>query len=235
MHIELVVFDMAGTTVQDDDAVNRCLRDALREQGVDVDRGAVDAVMGWTKPVAIRSLLRARRSDASPALVDLVHDRFRACMVDHYATAAEVREVRGTSEAFRALRRDGVKIALDTGFDRVIADVVLRRMGWLNAGLVDAVVTADEVARGRPFPDMVHEAMRRCGVRGSWSVAKVGDTPSDLLEGTAAGCSIIVGVTEGTHGADQLVAHPHTHLIGTVAELPAIIERLNASWRAHVA
>ncbi|MCZ7635203.1 MAG: hypothetical protein M5U12_03590 [Verrucomicrobia bacterium] len=53
MKIELVVFDMAGTTVRDDDAVNLCLRDALHAGGIDVTRDEVNEVMGIPKPTAI--------------------------------------------------------------------------------------------------------------------------------------------------------------------------------------
>ena len=48
-------------------------------------------------------------------------------------------------------------------------------------------------------------------------------TPADLLEGANAGCGMIVGVTEGTHTREQLQLFPHTHLIGSVAELPALL------------
>ena len=37
-------------------------------------------------------------------------------------------------------------------------------------------------------------------------------------EGTAAGCGLVIGVTAGSHTAEQLEAVPHTHLVGTVAE-----------------
>jgi phosphoglycolate phosphatase-like HAD superfamily hydrolase len=56
--IQLVVFDMAGTTVHDDDAVNVCLRQALNAgAGVEADRESVNRVMGEPKPVAIAKLL----------------------------------------------------------------------------------------------------------------------------------------------------------------------------------
>ena len=40
MRIELVVFDMAGTTINDDDGVNRCVRAALEQAGVTATREA---------------------------------------------------------------------------------------------------------------------------------------------------------------------------------------------------
>ena len=55
------------------------------------------------------------------------------------------------------------------------------------------------------------------------SVAKVGDTPSDLEEGAAARCGLIVGVTNGSHTTDQLKRHPHTHLIAHLGQLPKVV------------
>ena len=46
---------------------------------------------------------------------------------------------------------------------------------------------------------MILKAMRDLGVSDAGRVAKVGDTPSDLEEGTAAGCGLVVGVTGGSH------------------------------------
>ena len=85
-------------------------------------------------------------------------------------------------------------------------------------------MTSDEVPRGRPFPDLVFRVMELTGVSDVKRVAKVGDTPSDLGEGTAAGCGWVIGVTEGTHTRAQLEGHPHTHLLGSIRELPALLK-----------
>ncbi len=58
MHIELVVFDIAGTTVRDDDSVNRCLRAALEAAGIRRTAAAVNRVMGLPKPEAIAILVQ---------------------------------------------------------------------------------------------------------------------------------------------------------------------------------
>ncbi len=55
--IELVVFDMAGTTVHDGDGVNSSFRAALSAVGVEADRAVVNGVMGLPEPEAIRRLL----------------------------------------------------------------------------------------------------------------------------------------------------------------------------------
>jgi len=221
MMIELVVFDMAGTTVHDGDAVNRCLRAALAGAGLAADAAAVNGVMGLPKPEAIRRLVAA-----SPLAdrVAAIHADFVERMRRLYLTDPEVREVAGATATFDRLRRAGVRVGLDTGFSRDIAQVIIDRLGWGGERpAIDASVTSDEVPRGRPYPDMIHHLMRRCGVSEAARVAKVGDTPADLAQGHNAGCGMVIGVTGGSHTRDELARHPHTHLIESVVELPELL------------
>ena len=117
----------------------------------------------------------------------------------------------GASEVFRSSGGRGSGSRSNTGFDRAITDVILDRLGWTGEGLIDATIASDEVARGRPHPDMIRELMRRRGVAEAARVAKVGDTPADLEEGTNAGCGLVIGVTKREpfpRGAGDLAAHP---------------------------
>lgn len=233
MSIELVIFDMAGTTVRDDDAVNVCLREALAAE-VSVTRDEVNSVMGLPKPNAIRLLLEKKLTGGKPAdasLVDAVHACFLKRMLNYYKQAPEVEPMPYALDTFSRLKEAGIHIALDTGFSRPIVNAILERLSWNNVGLLDATVASDEVARGRPYPDLAVKAMELTGVRDPQRAAKVGDTPSDLQEGSAAGCRLVVGVTNGTHTREQLAEHRHTHLIASLRELPALVlgSRLAAS------
>jgi phosphonatase-like hydrolase len=223
-HIELVVFDMAGTTVHDDDTVNRCLREALLEAGLAVTRAAVNAVMGLPKPEAIGLLIEeSTMRDRLRDRVGAIHQDFVERSVRYYQADSSVREVRGAGRVFEVLKRAGIRVALDTGFDRAITDVILKRLGWLGHSSIDATISSDQVTRGRPHPDMIIALMNRLGVVDPGRVAKVGDTPADLEEGRNAGCGMIVGVIGGTHSRAQLATHPHTHLIETIADLPGLL------------
>ncbi len=227
MSIELVVLDMAGTTVRDDDAVNLCLQAALTGAGFGFSRDAVNEVMGIPKPVAIERLLAGRRGrPPAAAEVDGIHGDFLRRMIAHYEKSPEVGEIPGAGVVFRRLRDAGLKVALDTGFSRPIVDAILKRLGWTVPGVLDATVASDEVANGRPHPDLIFRAMEIAGVDSARSVAKVGDTPSDLEEGAAAGCGLVIGVTYGSHTRDQLEMHPHTRLIDSLKELPALVRTL---------
>jgi phosphonatase-like hydrolase len=221
--IELVVFDIAGTAVRDDDAVAACLAAALAAAGVPASLPAINAVMGLPKPQALRQLIAAdpAASEVLPRL-DAIHADFVARMVQHYRSAPGIEAVDGAETVFAGLQRSGIRVALDTGFSRVITAALLERLGWRDGGGIDVSVCSDEVPRGRPHPDMIHAAMRRCGVADAARVAKVGDTPADLAEGTAAGCHLVVGVTSGTHTRAQLAPHPHTHLVDSIRDVPAL-------------
>ncbi len=219
---ELVVFDMAGTTVHDGDAVHRCLAEALAAAGINTTRSQINTVMGLPKPRAIEIVLQ-EQGHVDLATVDKIHADFVERMLKFYREDESVVEIAGATNVFTALRASGVKVALDTGFSRDIADAILERLGWNNPGLLDTTVTSDEVENGRPYPDMIFEAMERTGVNSTQSVMKVGDTPSDLNEGTSARCGWVIGVTGGSHTREELEACPFTHLIHTVAELPALL------------
>ena len=235
MHIELVVFDMAGTTVAEDHSVAFHLRETLRAADVAVTNQDVDGVRGLAKPDAIRRLLQRCRDSSSawsPREVETLHAAFVRRMVAHYQCDPGVREVQGASHAFRRLHQMGISVALDTGFTRAVADVVIERLGWAACDLIDASVASDEVTCGRPAADMITRAMRLTGARDPSCVVKVGDTPADLYEGFAAGCALVVAVANGAHSDAELRLHPCTHVVPTVALVPELIRRVESNPHA---
>jgi phosphonatase-like hydrolase len=228
--IELVVLDMAGTTIRDDDSVNRCLRESLAADRIEVTREQVNEVMGLPKPIAIETLLQSKEGLSEAQRVRRIHDDFLQRMVTFYRTAPGVEPMPFAEQALTSLRRRGIKVFLDTGFSRRIVDAILERLGWKNGALIHGSVASDEVKRGRPHPDLVFRAMELCSISNPAAVAKVGDTPSDLQEGTAAACGLVIGVTNGSHTRAELLPHPHTHLIPTLENLPELV--LNSMARS---
>src|SRR5262245_26914125 len=222
--IELMVFDMAGTTVSEGGAVYQCLRDTLEANGLWVAAESLNEVKGMDKYEALRILIE--RSDMREELLpglDAIHEDFVERMIEFYRSDPSVGETPGAGETFRRLRRAGVKVALNTGFSRDIAQTLIDRLGWERDRLIDASVTSDEVERGRPSPDMIRLLMLKLHVADSRRIAKVGDTPADLLEGRNAECGLVIGVTQGSSTREQLGQYPHDHLIASVAELPKLL------------
>lgn len=222
MKIKLVVFDLAGTTVKDNRDVHRVLQHTLARYDVYITLEDANEVMGLPKPVAIRMLLQKKEGrpiSVTEGYINDLHKLFVREMIRFYQTDPGVTERDGVTETFRELRCMGVKIGVDTGFSRPIVKPLIDRLGWLKHGLLDCSVTSDEVARGRPYPDLIYESMRRTGIDDAASVMKVGDTASDIQEGKAAGCGKTVGITSGAYSAAALVDQKPSHLIDNIPEI----------------
>lgn len=225
MKIELVVCDLAGTTIKDNRDVHKALQRAFAGFGIAITLDDANEVMGLPKPVAIRQLLemKGKVRKATDRFIARVHEEFMCEMIWFYETDEEFSEKEGVSDTFKKLKQNGIKVVVDTGFDRKITNTILRRTGWLGNGLIDASVSSDEVAQGRPYPDLIFKAMKLTGVEKAETVVKVGDTRSDLIEGTSAGCGMVIGVTTGAFSKEVLQQEKHSHLISQIPELMPIL------------
>jgi phosphonatase-like hydrolase len=112
-------------------------------------------------------------------------------------------------------------VALNTGFDRTITELLLNSMQW-DGDLLNAVICGDDVARGRPAPFLIFRAMEMSGVTSVHQVTTVGDTMLDLQAGQNAGVRYNIGVLSGAHTKERLEREPHTHLLSSVAMLPTL-------------
>src|SRR5215213_2597294 len=180
--VELVIFDLAGTTVEDRGEVPGAFAGALAEHGIEVTRAQLDGVRGSSKRQAVLQFIPDGPERQSRAAA--VYDTFRAHLTRRYE-ADGVHPVAGADSTFRALRERGVRVALNTGFDRETTALLLGALGW-GGGVVDAVVCGDDVARGRPAPYLIFRAMEAAGASSVRRVMNVGDTELDLRAGWSA-------------------------------------------------
>jgi len=218
--LELVIFDMAGTTIEDHGQVPDAFTAALAEHGVNATREQVRGVRGASKREALLRLIPAGPAHAQRA--EAAYASFRVHLARLYASEG-VRAIPGATSAFHSLRDRGVRVALNTGFDRATTALLLSALGW-GDGMVDAIVCGDDVTQGRPAPDLIFRAMEAVGVSNVQQVANIGDTTLDLEAGHNARVRWNIGVLSGAHDRQALESAPHTHLISSVAELPQLFE-----------
>ena len=214
----LVVLDLVGTTLEADDAVPLAFSEAVAAEGLTLSPDQVRGVRGATKRQALRQLL-AGHADVD-ARAERAYERFRHALLRRY-TADTVVPVAGAEDLIGCCRAAGVKVALNTGFDRALTTHLVALLGWSTA--VDAVVCGDDVTSGRPAPYMIFRAMEATGVVDVGTVANVGDTALDLQAGANAGVRWNIGVWSGAHDRATLAKAPHTHLCGSVADLPVLL------------
>lgn len=223
MKAKLIVFDIAGTILQDnEDIVASAFLEVLKTNGFELGNHDIKWVMGYKKRRAIEMLLEREGISLDEETIDRIHNQFLSELNKHYQTAA-IQEVNGVSKLFKQLKKKDLKIALNTGFNRSTTDIIIGRLGWLKNSLIDDSVASDEVEHGRPEPDMIRELRERFNIAQPGQVFKIGDTPSDLLEGKNAGCGKTIGVLYGTHNRQELEKYPHDYLAENVQDLTTAI------------
>lgn len=217
--IELAVLDMAGTTVTDDGLVLRAFDEAATAVGVpesgaerDAARTYVRDTMGQSKIEVFRHLFgtedRAQRANAT----------FEQTYTD--SIGGGIAPLPGATEAIARLRAAGIKVALTTGFSGGTQQRIIDALGW--ADTADLMLAPGDDGRGRPYPDLILNALLRTGIDDVAKVAVLGDTSSDILSGRRAGAAIVAGTLTGAHDADTLTAAGATHVVASVADFPAL-------------
>jgi phosphonatase-like hydrolase len=217
--IKLVVFDLAGTTVRDRGQVTDAFTAALTSHDIVATPEQLSDVRGSSKRQAVLRFIpegpqRERRAE-------LVYASFRQHLMQSYNSDG-VEPVDGAEEIFRRLRTSGVRVALNTGFDRDITELLLTALNWKAGDVVDTVVCGDEVRQGRPAPYLIFRAMELTSTTAVHRVANVGDTALDLEAGHNACVRWNVGVLSGAHDRQLLERAPHTHILRSITELTDI-------------
>jgi phosphonatase-like hydrolase len=237
--IQLVVFDIAGTTVRDNGGVAEAFIAAFADYEIRVPVAEVKKVMGFRKMDAIVLLLekfapgkeggklrRKENQEDADELADRIHTRFIDKMIEFYLNDETLSPLPHAETVFRALKKQGIKVALNTGFTRSITDTILHRLRWDDRSpLIDQVICSDEVARGRPYADMIEVLMDDLGIGSPAHVLKVGDTEVDVEEGRNAACGRVVSVTTGAYTREQLQPYGPDFIIDDLQELLPIIEK----------
>ncbi|MFJ3933192.1 HAD family hydrolase [Streptomyces sp. NPDC090029] len=189
-----VVFDLDGTLVDSEPAYFEAGRRLLAAHGVDG--------FGWQEHTAFigigtrETLLALRERYALDApLEELLAEKNRLYLELARTSAAAFPEMRAFTSM---LAERGVPMAVASGSSRAAIEAVLA-----GTGLDDRLpvrVSAEEVARGKPEPDVFLEAARRLGVSPAACVV-VEDAPPGARAARAAGMRCIaVPYIEGTSG-----------------------------------
>ena len=141
------------------------------------------AVMGANSPGWAR-IMRGRLNLDLP--LGQIIDEIVGAMVQRYATHGAPR-IPGAVTAVRKLAAGGTPIAVASSSHRAVIDAALGSLGI--AGLFRVVVASDEVAHGKPAPDVYLLAARELGVDPARCLV-VEDSLNGVLAGRAAGMTV---------------------------------------------
>jgi phosphonatase-like hydrolase len=217
--IKMVVFDMAGTVIDENNVVYKTLQKAINEKGFDLSLEQVLAEgAGKEKLQAIKSILSVYAQNHDTGLADDIYSRFIVYLEEAY-NEQEILPQNNAEELFRQLRERNILVVLNTGYNRETAQSLTTKLGWEQGIQYDGLVTATDVGQNRPNPDMIWLAMKQFGITDAHEVAKVGDSIIDIGEGKNAGCSLSIGITTGAHSFEQLQSAKPDHIINDLLEL----------------
>ncbi|WP_082467377.1 HAD family hydrolase [Leifsonia sp. Leaf264] len=219
--VELIVLDMAGTTVSDDGAVEQAFALAAERSGIgagsdfEASLQYVRDTMGQSKIDVFRVLASGDEAAA---------ERGNAAFEGAYAEIVArdgVAEVDGAADVIRELSAAGASVVFTTGFAPATRDAVLDALGWQE--LADLALSPVDAGRGRPHPDLPLTALLRSGAPSVASMVVVGDTRSDVEAGRRAGAGLVVGVLTGAHDRAALTDAGADAVISSIRDLPALL------------
>ena len=219
--VSLVCCDLAGSIVSDGSVLEKAFAEAIATQGVVPGTAAyarsmvvVDRSSGLPPRDVMHSLFADDEAQAQAAY--LAFERSYRTVVDRFGLTT----VAGAHDALAKLSGAHLKVCVISGFSRPTSRLVLERAGLSRAA--DLTLCLDDAPRGFPWPDPVLTAVIRLGIGDVASVAVVGDSENAITAGRRAGARTLIGIP-GDRAAQRLRTAGATHLINTIAELPALL------------
>jgi len=178
--VNAVIFDLDGILVDSEQMWDGARRTVVDEHGGTWKDEATRDMLGMSSkewPVYVVEQLGAQLTpdDVNAAVVDAMLAGYRR----------ELPLLPGAREAVERLAAL-VPLALASSSNREVIDLVLERMGVTDRFV--ATVSSEEVARGKPAPDVYLEALRRLGAR---TATAIEDSENGIKSAHAAGLRVI--------------------------------------------
>lgn len=213
-NIKMLVFDMAGTTVNEKGIVYQTLYDSLKSYGLNVEKKDIEEWHGSNKYDVLEHFLNNSINERTMYNTKIDYKKFEiekqklnnifdTKLKEQYFYNSSISLMDETMpEIFNEFRKNNIKIALNTGYNKEIQENIIRKL-HMNE-FIDAYVSSEEVYKGRPYPYMIYKLMEKCQIESSKEVIKFGDSVNDILEGKNANCLFSIGVLSGADDKEKL-------------------------------
>ena len=218
-NVKLLVFDMAGTTVNEQGIVYQTLYDTIKNFGLKISQEEISNWHGRNKYEVLNHYLTNDPkvcSEIRNSLKDQLHSNFDNNLKERYCNSSNIELIHPQlPELFQKIQQKNIKIALNTGYSQEIQESIIRKLNMNE--FIDDYISSEQVKFGRPYPYMIHNLMERNEIECVQSVMKFGDTRNDILEGRNAICSSSVGVLSGSDNKEKL--KKANHILDSVMDI----------------
>ena len=217
MKFEAVLFDLNGTTVieKDPDFIVNCFKNAFSDHGISVGADLIKRNRGKDKNEMIDLILKELNQPRHVAKSILIS--FKEHLEQNLDNFSENN---GFRELLTYLKANKVKVGIGSGFPKEVFDKIFHYLKWETVEL-DYTCVAEEIGKGRPYPDMIFDMMKKLGISMN-EFLKVGDTVADIQEGKNAGVATAV-ILSGTQNEEDLIKEKPDFIIRSLIELKEIL------------
>ena len=207
--IDAVVFDLDGVLIQSEEVWDDVRERFVRERGGRYDAEIQRAMMGMSSPEWSRYL---HEHAGVPDEPDAINAEVVRRLLSAYHDRLPL--IPGALDAVRRLA-DRFPLGIASSSNRELIDAVLEAAGL--APLFAATVSSEEVAHGKPEPDVYLEAARRLGVAPE-RCAAVEDSHGGIRSAKNAGMRVVAIPNPSYPPDDEALALADV-IIGSLDEL----------------
>lgn len=204
--IKAVIFDADGTIINSFELIVAAYTHVANQHGL--------------KPPTAQEV----RAQLGKALPDIYRTFYPSADIDALVktnsefisqNAGESAAFEGLHELLEALKAQGLKLAVVTGGNYRIEDVLKHHHIWQY---FDSVVHCERVTHAKPHPEGVLLALKECKVAANEAVM-VGDSIQDIAAGKNAGVKQAIAVTHGYGSREDLTRAGADAFVASLTEL----------------
>lgn len=181
-----VLWDMDGTLLDSEKLWDIAVRELAREHGHEMTDAIRHALIGASGPNALRIMFTGLGIEPTPASLRAAGEFLERRVTELMTGPIPWRP--GAKDALAMVRAAGLPSALVTNTKRSLTEFGLDTLG---RDFFDVSVCGDEVAHGKPEPDVYLRAAELLGLDPGHCVA-VEDSGTGARAAQAAGCALIV-------------------------------------------
>lgn len=205
--IKLLVFDMAGTTINENGIVYKTLYNTIKDYDLNITQDEISNWYGANKYEVLDHFLMRSNLVSSSKNKDKIrlelYNKFDTNLKHSYFSDNKLKLIDDKLPLlFNKIREKDIKIALNTGYNKDIQETIINKLDMKP--FIDDYISSEEVSKGRPYPYMIYKLMERNEINSATNVIKIGDSVNDILEGKNAECKATIGVLSGANNSKDL-------------------------------
>ena len=221
-NINMLVFDMAGTTINENGLVYKILYQTIKDFGINIKQNDIDKWHSFNKYEVLDHFLINSSSfnnfDDIILYKNTLHQNFNNNLNKEYFNNDSIQLIhKNLPNLFNKIRQKNIKICLNTGFNKNIQESIIHKLNMNE--FIDDYISSEDVIKGRPHPFMIQKLMKKHNINNPNTIIKFGDSKNDILEGLNSNVCASIGVLNGANNINTLLSAKPNMIINSVMDI----------------